>query len=86
MTRRYQGYNEWMLDEVGEESCGRRQPVGEVKQSTLDLVDAAAADLKFRDAQWQANRDKWFEEWKRDRPTETLSEFVGSLCEQIRRG
>ena len=84
--RRYLGFDEWLLRELGEDSGLRRQPVGPVKASTLRLVDQAAAKLRFRDEVWQANREKIFEEWKRDRPTLTLAEFVDQICEQIRTG
>ena len=83
--KRYRGFDEELLTEHGEESCLRPSPFGPVKQSTLDLVDKAAADMRWRDEKWQMHRDKWFGEWKRDRPTLTLSEYVDQLCEQIRR-
>lgn len=85
MTR-YRGFQEWLLDE-GEQAF--RNPLNEARNaddpSMRDAVDKAAADMRWRDEKWQKHRDKWFAEWKRDRPTLTLSEYVDQLCEQIRR-
>ena len=39
MTR-YKGYQEFLLDEHGEESGMRRAPVGPVTQESLDMLDA----------------------------------------------
>lgn len=57
-----------------------------VKQSTLDMVDAAAKEMRFRDKVWQENRDVWFKEWYVNRPVQDFGEFVDHLTEQIRRG
>lgn len=86
MSRRYRGYDEWLLDEHGEESCLKKTPFGPVKQSTLDKVDAAAAELRFRDEQWQANRERIFQGWKEKKHTPTLARALDLWCEQIRSG
>ena len=83
---RYPGFNEWLLGELGEESCLRRTWLPPVKQSTLDEIDRLAAIAREDDRLWQANREEWFADWYRERPTEDFSEYVNHMCEQIRSG
>ena len=86
---RYRGFQEWLLDEHGEESGMRRAPVGPVKQETLDMLDAlypTRAQLRHEDAKWHAKRKKWLEDWKANPTDENLAEHVDHLCEQLRNG
>jgi len=56
-------FTEWLLDEYYEGCEMRRQAVGPVKQSTLDLCDQAALEMRFRDS----GSILKFEEWKKDK-------------------
>lgn len=82
----YPGFQEWLLNEMNEEACGRPSSIGPVKPSTLNLVDEAAAELRFRDKVWRKHRDRLFREWRETKPTQTLAEFVDRVCEEVRRG
>lgn len=91
MTRRkgplwYDGTWATVDENTGEEFTIWPFPVGPVKPSTLALVDRLAAEMRFRDRVWQENRDRLFREWRENKPTQTLAEFVDQTCEQIRRG
>ena len=87
MTRRYPGFNEWLLTEMGEE--GFRNPLNEARDasnpSMREAVDKAAAELKFRDEVWQANRDRLYSEFRKQ-DVLTLGDFLDRTCEQIRKG
>ena len=87
MTRRYPGFNEWLLTEMGE--AGFRNPLNEARDasdpSMRDAVDKAAAELKFRDEVWQANRDRLYSEFRKQ-DVLTLGDFLDRTCEQIRKG
>ena len=87
MSRRYPGFNEWLLAEMGEE--GFRNPLNEARDasnpSMREAVDKAAAELKFRDEVWQANRERLYSEF-RQQDVLTLGDFLDMTCEQIRKG
>ena len=86
MMSRYKGFQEWLLEE-GEQ--GFRNPLNEARNaddpSMRKAVDKAAAELRFRDEVWQANRDRLFSEFKKQ-DVLTLGDFLDRTCEEIRRG
>ena len=86
MTR-YRGFDEELLQEHGEQAF--RNPPNEASDasnpSMRNAVDKAAAELKFRDEVWQANRDRLYSEFRKQ-DVLTLGDFLDRTCEQIRRG
>lgn len=73
-------------ENTGEEFTVLPFPVGPVKPSTLKLADDLMAEKCREDKIWRENRENIHKDWLKNRPTQTLAEYVDQVCEQIRRG